>query len=178
MSCGRARRRLLPANFCLTFPLSACSDRLIFQIPGIVFYPYATLEMFSLPLRREPTRPSTPPLSSAHGGRRPPSCRPCPAGEEIKSSSTRSSIRFLLSCFLSFDVNLFFLSPYLVNPCSPTRFVTSGRRDSAVCCVVPDVMWFSAQSAARELGLPMLGLMTSRAVSFRTININYVGFIC
>jgi hypothetical protein len=49
---------------------------------------------------------------------------------------------------------------------------------SAVCCVVPDVMWFSAQSAARELGLLMLGLMTSSAVSFRTININYVGFIC
>jgi hypothetical protein len=84
------------------------------------------------------------------GGRRPPSCRPRPAGEEIMSSSTRSSIRFLLSCFLSSDVNLFFLRPCLVPLCLPTRFVTSGRRDSSVCCMVPDVMWFSAQAVARE----------------------------
>jgi UDP-glucosyltransferase BX8/BX9 len=37
--------------------------------------------------------------------------------------------------------------------------------DGGVCCVVTDV---SAQAAARELGLPALGPMTSSAASFRT----------
>ncbi|TVU34300.1 hypothetical protein EJB05_16131, partial [Eragrostis curvula] len=37
-----------------------------------------------------------------------------------------------------------------------------------VRCVVTDVVWYSAQAAARELGLPALGLMTSSAASFRT----------
>jgi UDP-glucosyltransferase BX8/BX9 len=40
--------------------------------------------------------------------------------------------------------------------------------DGGVCCVVTDVEWFSAQAAARELGLPALGPMTSSAASFRT----------
>ncbi|KAK3164666.1 hypothetical protein QOZ80_1AG0022740 [Eleusine coracana subsp. coracana] len=37
-----------------------------------------------------------------------------------------------------------------------------------VRCVVTDVVWYSAQTAARELGVPALGLMTSSAASFRT----------
>jgi UDP-glucosyltransferase BX8/BX9 len=40
---------------------------------------------------------------------------------------------------------------------------------NGVCCVVTDVNWLSAQAAARELGLPALGLMTSSAASFRTM---------
>ncbi|KAL6875772.1 hypothetical protein ACP4OV_013285 [Aristida adscensionis] len=37
-----------------------------------------------------------------------------------------------------------------------------------VCCVIADAQWYSAQAAARELGVPTLGLMTSSAASFRT----------
>nr|ACD03238.1 UDP-glycosyltransferase UGT710E5 [Avena strigosa] len=40
--------------------------------------------------------------------------------------------------------------------------------EGSVCCVVTDVVWFSAQAAARELGVPALALMTSSAASFRT----------
>ena len=36
-----------------------------------------------------------------------------------------------------------------------------------VRCVITDVIWYSAQAAARELGLPALGFMTSSAASFR-----------
>ncbi|KAL6659734.1 hypothetical protein ACP70R_002563 [Stipagrostis hirtigluma subsp. patula] len=39
---------------------------------------------------------------------------------------------------------------------------------SGVCCVIADVQWYSAPAAARELGVPALGLMTSSAASFRT----------
>ncbi|RCV30178.1 hypothetical protein SETIT_6G073000v2 [Setaria italica] len=38
-----------------------------------------------------------------------------------------------------------------------------------VQCVITDVIWYSAQAAARELGVPALGLMTSSAASFRNI---------
>ncbi|KAK3129356.1 hypothetical protein QOZ80_6BG0478260 [Eleusine coracana subsp. coracana] len=37
-----------------------------------------------------------------------------------------------------------------------------------VRCVVTDVVWYSVQAAARELGVPALRLMTSSAASFRT----------
>ncbi|CAL5028797.1 unnamed protein product [Urochloa decumbens] len=37
-----------------------------------------------------------------------------------------------------------------------------------VRCVITDVIWYSAQAAARELGLPALGFMTSSAASFRS----------
>lgn len=37
-----------------------------------------------------------------------------------------------------------------------------------VCCVIADVQWYSALAAARKLGVPTLGLMTSSAASFRT----------
>ncbi|KAL6659735.1 hypothetical protein ACP70R_002564 [Stipagrostis hirtigluma subsp. patula] len=37
-----------------------------------------------------------------------------------------------------------------------------------VLCVITDVVWYSAQAAARELGVPALGMMTSSAASFRT----------
>ncbi|KAL6592951.1 hypothetical protein ACP70R_049247 [Stipagrostis hirtigluma subsp. patula] len=40
--------------------------------------------------------------------------------------------------------------------------------DGGVRCVITDVIWYSAQAAARELGVPALGLMTSSAASFRT----------
>uniref|UniRef100_K3YM82 Glycosyltransferase n=1 Tax=Setaria italica TaxID=4555 RepID=K3YM82_SETIT len=36
-----------------------------------------------------------------------------------------------------------------------------------VRCVVTDVIWYSAQAVARELGVPALGLMSSSAASFR-----------
>ncbi|CAN6285448.1 unnamed protein product [Urochloa humidicola] len=36
-----------------------------------------------------------------------------------------------------------------------------------VRCVITDVIWYSAQAAARELGVPALGFMTSSAASFR-----------
>ncbi|CAO2187404.1 unnamed protein product [Urochloa humidicola] len=36
-----------------------------------------------------------------------------------------------------------------------------------VQCVITDVIWYSAQAAARELGVLALGFMTSSAVSFR-----------
>ncbi|KAL6592953.1 hypothetical protein ACP70R_049249 [Stipagrostis hirtigluma subsp. patula] len=35
-----------------------------------------------------------------------------------------------------------------------------------VRCVITDVVWYSAQAAARELGVPALGMMTSSAASF------------
>uniref|UniRef100_A0A0A9FME5 Bx9 n=1 Tax=Arundo donax TaxID=35708 RepID=A0A0A9FME5_ARUDO len=37
-----------------------------------------------------------------------------------------------------------------------------------VRCVITDVIWFLAQAASRELGVPALGLMTSSAASLRT----------
>ncbi|VAI77109.1 unnamed protein product [Triticum turgidum subsp. durum] len=40
--------------------------------------------------------------------------------------------------------------------------------EGGVRCVVTDVVWFSAQAAARDLGVPALALMTSSAASFRT----------
>ncbi|KAL6875774.1 hypothetical protein ACP4OV_013287 [Aristida adscensionis] len=40
--------------------------------------------------------------------------------------------------------------------------------EGRVCCVITDVVWYSAQAATRELGVPALGLMTSSAASFRT----------
>ncbi|KAF7109576.1 hypothetical protein CFC21_109814 [Triticum aestivum] len=40
--------------------------------------------------------------------------------------------------------------------------------EGSVRCVVTDVVWFSAQAAARDLGVPALALMTSSAASFRT----------
>ncbi|PUZ44733.1 hypothetical protein GQ55_8G141100 [Panicum hallii var. hallii] len=36
-----------------------------------------------------------------------------------------------------------------------------------VWCVITDVIWYSAQAVARELGVPALGFMTSSAASFR-----------
>ena len=38
--------------------------------------------------------------------------------------------------------------------------------DGGVCCVITDVIWYSAQAAARELNVPALGFMTSSAASF------------
>jgi UDP-glucosyltransferase BX9 len=37
----------------------------------------------------------------------------------------------------------------------------------SVWCVITDVIWYSAQAVARELGVPALGFMTSSAASFR-----------
>lgn len=41
------------------------------------------------------------------------------------------------------------------------------EKQGGVRCVVTDVIWYSAQAAARELGVPALVLMTSSAASFR-----------
>jgi UDP-glucosyltransferase BX9 len=38
--------------------------------------------------------------------------------------------------------------------------------DAGVCCVITDVIWYSAQAAARELNVPAPGFMTSSAASF------------
>ncbi|CAN6362898.1 unnamed protein product [Urochloa humidicola] len=40
-----------------------------------------------------------------------------------------------------------------------------------VRCVITDVIWYSAQAAARELGVPALGFMTSSAASFRNYKV-------
>ncbi|CAL4963056.1 unnamed protein product [Urochloa decumbens] len=42
-----------------------------------------------------------------------------------------------------------------------------GEEAGGVRCVITDVIWYSAQAAARELGVPALGFMTSSAASFR-----------
>ncbi|CAD6257478.1 unnamed protein product [Miscanthus lutarioriparius] len=41
-----------------------------------------------------------------------------------------------------------------------------GKDDGGVCCVITDVIWCSAQAAARELNVAALGFMTSSAASF------------
>lgn len=46
--------------------------------------------------------------------------------------------------------------------------LTEGEEGGSVRCVITDVIWYSAQAAARELGVPALGMMTSCASSFRT----------
>jgi UDP-glucosyltransferase BX8/BX9 len=39
--------------------------------------------------------------------------------------------------------------------------------DGGVLCVITDVVWYSAQAVARELGVPALGIMTASAAIFR-----------
>ncbi|TVU25599.1 hypothetical protein EJB05_28101, partial [Eragrostis curvula] len=46
--------------------------------------------------------------------------------------------------------------------------LADGVAGGGVRCVITDVLWYSAQEAARELGVPAMGMMTSCASSFRT----------
>ncbi|KAF0897234.1 hypothetical protein E2562_034703 [Oryza meyeriana var. granulata] len=40
-------------------------------------------------------------------------------------------------------------------------------KEGGVRCVIADVLWYEPAAAARELGVPLLALMTSSASSFR-----------
>ncbi|TVU25601.1 hypothetical protein EJB05_28103, partial [Eragrostis curvula] len=46
--------------------------------------------------------------------------------------------------------------------------LADGEEGGRVLHVITDVIWHSAQAAARELGVPAMGMMTSCASSFRT----------
>ncbi|TVU25594.1 hypothetical protein EJB05_28096, partial [Eragrostis curvula] len=46
--------------------------------------------------------------------------------------------------------------------------LAEGEEGGGVRCVITDVVWYSAQEAARELSVPAMGMMTSCASSFRT----------
>ncbi|KAM0894341.1 hypothetical protein ACQ4PT_024513 [Festuca glaucescens] len=39
--------------------------------------------------------------------------------------------------------------------------------EGGVRCVITDVIWYTAQAVARDLGVPALGIMTASAANFR-----------
>ncbi|OEL13079.1 DIMBOA UDP-glucosyltransferase BX8 [Dichanthelium oligosanthes] len=45
--------------------------------------------------------------------------------------------------------------------------LAEGEEGGGVRCVITDVVWYSAQAVARDLGVPALGIMTASAANFR-----------
>ncbi|KXG22529.1 DIMBOA UDP-glucosyltransferase BX9-like [Sorghum bicolor] len=62
------------------------------------------------------------------------------------------------------DLNASFAAPFK----DRVAALVADKESGGVDCVITDAVWFSAQAAAQELGVPSLGLFTNSAASFRT----------